>query len=143
MLRRLWNKMQSGKCLSNLNSDAALLEELEKILERQEQDAERRLAKSWYFGDTGKWVQIAAWDARGAFDNSIKGALEENSLEPILFAVTEACARFRDNYHLEDEDGYGTATFAEILRDLLKLQKARGEKGKYDLDELWSITYKY
>lgn len=123
-------------------ADQSLIAALEEILQKQDKDAEKRSSDSWYFGNTGRWVRFAAWDARRAVQQNLGMAVEAKSLDPILMAVVGACAQFREAYDADDEDGYGIATFGEILRDLLKLQESRGETVKYDLDTLWSLTYK-
>ncbi|MFN8656623.1 MAG: hypothetical protein U0105_09810 [Candidatus Obscuribacterales bacterium] len=115
------------------------LSSLENILKKQDDDAERRVEKSWYYGDAGKWVRYAALDARQAVSNNLEAMTKQASLEPILLGVARAHAPFREYYDCDDEDGYGSATFGEILRDLLALQKEIEGKQSFDLDFLYEM----
>lgn len=121
-----------------LSDQTELIDALEQILAKQDADANMRSADS-YYGNTGKWVRLAAWDARKAVNDSLEEAIKLNSLDPILLSVARALSGFCDYCGGEDEDGYGVATFGEILQDLLALQKSRGEPAKFDLEMLCKI----
>lgn len=115
--------------------ETQLIDALEEILAKQDADARKRSEDS-YYGNTGKWVRFAAWDARNAIHGSLGEALKSKSLEPILLSVGRALGRFCDYYASEDVEGYGLATFGEVLRDLIALQKSLGESPNIDLDTL-------
>jgi hypothetical protein len=95
------------------------IKKLELILEKQDNDAEMRSNDTLYYGNTGMWVRYAAWDARDAIRHSLDEALQKRSTQPIIDAVTAARLAYADYY--DDDDGFGSGTFGEILRDLNNL----------------------
>lgn len=131
--------IEAGANLASLDEYQSLLLSIEEILKKQDADAQRRLEQSSYYGDTGKWVQYAAWDARQAINNSLESHPKTSCLDEILLSVARAHAHFREYYNYDDEDAYGSATFGEILRDLLCLQKKVEGRESFDLDSLYEL----
>ena len=114
----------------------SLVEKIEAILEIQIKDAEKRFSNSSYYGDTGKWVSMAISMAESAIKGSIDKAIEAKSTNPITLAAGRSKAQFREE---GDPDGYGLATYNEIIRDLFALQKQMGEVPTLDPDEVMSL----
>lgn len=119
---RVVNNSPLATTISNsqtLREQNEYIKSLELILEKQDNDAEKRSNDTLYYGNTGMWVRYAAWDARDAIRNSLDEALQKRSTQPIIDAVTAARLAYEDYY--DDDDGFGSGTFGEILRDLNNL----------------------
>lgn len=98
-------------------TNESLKDESTKIVQRQFEDAENER----YPYSISKLIRVAAINADAAIQFALDDALKTMSLAPIVLAVEIAMEHFRvsDWY---DEDGFGMATFGEILRDLNSLQ---------------------
>lgn len=119
---RVVNNSPLATTISNsqtLKEQNEYIKKLELILEKQDSDAKKRSSDTLYYGNTGMWVRYAAWDARDAIRNSLDEALQKRSTQPIIDAVTAARLAYEDYY--DDDDGFGSGTFGEILRDLNNL----------------------
>jgi hypothetical protein len=92
------------------------LEEFKKIiLDPERADARKRLANQDYWGDTGYWVVQAINEIDRAID-SVERTPKTNFGRWIKKVISEtewAHMRFRQKQ--EDPDGYGSATFNEVL----------------------------
>jgi len=101
--------------------------EIESILNRQELDAVRRIDQGWYYGDTGEIVLGSLEHARDAIDASIQEAVRINSLAPVLTSLLQAKQAYKAACSFDD-DGYGLATFNEIIREIREVQVRFGER---------------
>ncbi|MBX3148919.1 hypothetical protein KF728_02095 [Candidatus Obscuribacterales bacterium] len=119
---RVVNNSPLASTISNsqtLKEQNEYIKKLDLILEKQDNDAEMRSNDTLHYGNTGMWVRYAAWDARDAIRNSLDEALQKRSTQPIIDAVAAARLAYADYY--DDDDGFGSGTFGEILRDLNNL----------------------
>lgn len=89
-----------------------------KVMEAQHKDAKMRLERPAYWLDTGYWVSLAIDKIEEAIDViSIKRNPDpEVWLRKVIGQVEIARDKFRKDY--EDPDGFGIATFHEVVRAL-------------------------
>jgi hypothetical protein len=86
------------------------------ILARQLADANQRLSSSHWTGPDGHNVGRDVFQAYGIALDVARGA---RSLEDLITTLSRAAAAYRERPG--DPDGYGSATFGEIERDLKAL----------------------
>jgi len=86
-----------------------------ELLAAQFADAKRRMNNS-YWGNTGYDVQSAAGRAESAIGDMQPGEEVGPFLAAALERVRESKSQFAE--YNDDDDGFGAATFHEILRDL-------------------------
>lgn len=92
-----------------------------KVMQPQHKDAKMRLERPAYWLDTGLWVSLAIDKIEEAIDIiSIKRNPDpEVWLRKVIGQVEMARDKFRNDY--EDPDGFGIATFHEVVRALDEL----------------------
>lgn len=100
---------------------------IDVILNNQELDAARRIEQGWYYGDTGEIVLGVVEQVREAVESAFEESVRRNSLAPVIRSVAQAKEAYKSAC-VFDDDGYGLATFNEILRDLGEMQVRFGDR---------------
>ena len=92
-----------------------IVRRLESALDAQRQDALDRINRSWYWGDTGRWVARAIVCAE-----PILAVPADGDLRAWLASRPQALEAAHEAYRAEEEDpdGYGSGTFWELRREL-------------------------
>ncbi|MBX3148924.1 hypothetical protein KF728_02120 [Candidatus Obscuribacterales bacterium] len=114
-----------------------LVEELDKILAKQQNRLEILRNSFGTASDASLKNQIAIAMAKMAIEQSIDKAFEQQSLNPVLRAVSSMVAVYRQKYY--DPMQFGKTTFNTIVNDLLDLQRRTGEKTVYSSDQLMDV----
>jgi|WetSurMetagenome_2_1015567.scaffolds.fasta_scaffold524741_2 hypothetical protein len=97
-----------------------LKKSIDGIIIKQREEALRMNEKSWYYGPSGTMVSLAVDLAATSINSVLVCEPAAQYLHKIISSVETVFARFKDEY--EDVDGYGSATFHEMLRELRELQ---------------------
>lgn len=88
------------------------------VLEAQYIDAKKRLDDEDYWGDAGYWVTLAIQRIELAIDSVPCDATTNSNdwVKEVIKKVEASHQDYRENE--EDPDGYGSATFHEVMRNL-------------------------
>lgn len=107
------------------NNTSALGDFKRLLLEEERQDAQRRLADTEYWGDTGAWVNRAIVKVEQAIDGV--PFAPDTRLDDWTGAVEAAIEAAHESFRKEedDPDGYGSATFHAVRRRLAEFMEMK------------------
>ena len=116
---------------------AGVVARLDEIIERQFADARTKLQNSSYWGPVGMLVQIAAVCCKRAVKQNVDRERKEANLDSMVLCLWLGRSAYKGTY--PDEDGYGAATYGEVIRDIINLQKGLGRQSLHSLESLQEV----
>lgn len=100
---------------------------MDHALQPERDDASKKLADQSYWGDTGIWVHRAVVQMEAVFHHLPHShtAPLRDWLNTVIEAIEVAHENYRDDE--DDPDGYGSATFHQVLNRLRGLYEKTPE----------------